>query len=463
MNEPALNPSPESQSLWYYADAANEPVGPLPMDVLQRLAGVGVISPETHVLEKGGTEWKKFASIVPPPACAETEPASADIPLSSAAVPAKVIAADGIKQGRSVSVAWLPAPTSRKEKLQIAAFLAVLVIAYVFIRFVSDRPSKNSIDAESADVKNGDTRQSEPAKKAETIRPIFQHEAAYWLKDFSILAKKLDSLVDLLNSDRPMPTTVDGYAKLVTTKEVRFKANSDLKALTARIAEVEQANKAGNAYAKVAEDVRFALTELVGVVDDFESFVNQPENRVQAARNLKEHLATMKKVARDAEARYRETSSMAGFELIEKKEYKRWLDQGREHAERLAALWKQLEQNQPSKADGDRLLTALLGQGQTLFANYQKWTGTVWVREASISDPRQMDRLIQHVELEDKLEHLFALSSVGPTDFGYTWASQNEMAGNPDLVQGHKFSVETLERLAKIVEEAQREFDALTH
>ena len=96
-NEPALNLSPESQSLWYYADAANEPVGPLPMDVLQRLAGVGVISPETHVLEKGGTEWKKFASIVPPPARAETNPAPAEVALSSAVVPAKENAADGIK------------------------------------------------------------------------------------------------------------------------------------------------------------------------------------------------------------------------------------------------------------------------------------------------------------------------------------------------------------------------------
>ena len=89
-----MNPSPES--LWYYADAANQPVGPLPMDVLQRLAGVGVISPETHVLEEGGIEWKKFASIVPPPACAEMKPASADIPLSSAAVPAKENAAAGL-------------------------------------------------------------------------------------------------------------------------------------------------------------------------------------------------------------------------------------------------------------------------------------------------------------------------------------------------------------------------------
>lgn len=92
-----VNPSPESQSLWYYADAANQPVGPLPFSDLQQLAAAGVIQPETHVIEKDGTEWKKFALIVPPPAFAETKPASADIPLSSAAAPANESAADGFK------------------------------------------------------------------------------------------------------------------------------------------------------------------------------------------------------------------------------------------------------------------------------------------------------------------------------------------------------------------------------
>lgn len=66
----APNPSPESQPLWYYADSSNEPVGPLPMNALQRLASAGVVLPDTHVIEKGGTEWKKISAIVgfiPPP------------------------------------------------------------------------------------------------------------------------------------------------------------------------------------------------------------------------------------------------------------------------------------------------------------------------------------------------------------------------------------------------------------
>lgn len=94
MNVEPVNPSPESQSLWYYADAANQPVGPLPFSDLQQLAAAGVIQPETHIIEEGGTEWKKFASIIPLRACTETKPASADIPLSSAAVSAKENAAD---------------------------------------------------------------------------------------------------------------------------------------------------------------------------------------------------------------------------------------------------------------------------------------------------------------------------------------------------------------------------------
>ena len=94
MNADPVNPSPEAQTLWYYTDAANQPVGPLPFSDLQQLAAAEVIQPETHVIEEGGTEWKPFASVNPPPACTETKPASADIPLSSAA-PANENAEEG--------------------------------------------------------------------------------------------------------------------------------------------------------------------------------------------------------------------------------------------------------------------------------------------------------------------------------------------------------------------------------
>ena len=72
MNPDPSNPSmPAPDALWYYADASNEPLGPFPMDVLQRLAGMGVIQPQTQVIEKGGSEWREFVAVVPPPTRAE--------------------------------------------------------------------------------------------------------------------------------------------------------------------------------------------------------------------------------------------------------------------------------------------------------------------------------------------------------------------------------------------------------
>ena len=61
-------------TLWYYADASNEPVGPLPFAELERLATAGVIHAATHIIEKGGSEWKKFASVFLPPPPTRVEP-----------------------------------------------------------------------------------------------------------------------------------------------------------------------------------------------------------------------------------------------------------------------------------------------------------------------------------------------------------------------------------------------------
>ena len=74
MTEGMQPSTPAPDTLWYYADASNEAVGPLPMDVLQKLAAAGVIQPETYVIEKGASEWKKFAAVVPPFSSAEQKP-----------------------------------------------------------------------------------------------------------------------------------------------------------------------------------------------------------------------------------------------------------------------------------------------------------------------------------------------------------------------------------------------------
>ena len=65
MNEGMQPSTPAPDTLWYYADASNEPVGPLPMDVLQKLAAAEVISQETYVIKKGASEWEKFGSVAP--------------------------------------------------------------------------------------------------------------------------------------------------------------------------------------------------------------------------------------------------------------------------------------------------------------------------------------------------------------------------------------------------------------
>ena len=65
MNSESTVPPQASETLWYYADANNQPVGPLPMAELQRLAASGVISPKTQVVEEGGDAWRTFAEIIP--------------------------------------------------------------------------------------------------------------------------------------------------------------------------------------------------------------------------------------------------------------------------------------------------------------------------------------------------------------------------------------------------------------
>ena len=65
MNSESTVPPQASETLWYYADANNQPVGPLSMAALQRLAASGVISPNAHVIENGGSVWRTFAEVAP--------------------------------------------------------------------------------------------------------------------------------------------------------------------------------------------------------------------------------------------------------------------------------------------------------------------------------------------------------------------------------------------------------------
>ena len=99
MNENVAPPPRAPDSLWYYADASNAPVGPVPFVELQRLAAAGVIHAATHVIESGGSEWKKFASVLlpPPPAPVElTPPPAIQSPSHSDTQPLTVKVLGGI-------------------------------------------------------------------------------------------------------------------------------------------------------------------------------------------------------------------------------------------------------------------------------------------------------------------------------------------------------------------------------
>ena len=57
-------PTPEKETLWFYTNAQNQPVGPVSLSELQRLAAAGVVAPDIHVIEEGGAEWKTFDSVI---------------------------------------------------------------------------------------------------------------------------------------------------------------------------------------------------------------------------------------------------------------------------------------------------------------------------------------------------------------------------------------------------------------
>lgn len=71
--------SPHADSLWFYADAHNQPVGPLPFRTIQTLATAGVIQPGTQVVESGRADWRVFAEITTRPLSPPPSPHSAPL------------------------------------------------------------------------------------------------------------------------------------------------------------------------------------------------------------------------------------------------------------------------------------------------------------------------------------------------------------------------------------------------
>ena len=75
--------SPPPNSLWFYADASNQPVGPVPFAELEKFVTAGVIQPKTQVFEKGGGEWRAFATIAPAPTAQTVAPRTQPMPANA--------------------------------------------------------------------------------------------------------------------------------------------------------------------------------------------------------------------------------------------------------------------------------------------------------------------------------------------------------------------------------------------
>jgi len=58
-------PRPNSQINYYYADANNQPVGPLSAEQIHALYQVGEITLDTLVIPEGATDWHRYRNIAP--------------------------------------------------------------------------------------------------------------------------------------------------------------------------------------------------------------------------------------------------------------------------------------------------------------------------------------------------------------------------------------------------------------
>lgn len=55
--------SPQNPDSWFYADANNQPVGPLPLNALQQLFSAGIITSHTLVIPEGGETWQHLSDV----------------------------------------------------------------------------------------------------------------------------------------------------------------------------------------------------------------------------------------------------------------------------------------------------------------------------------------------------------------------------------------------------------------
>lgn len=483
-----------SNERWYYSqgEAVN---GPFSLPELLQKAAQGVLNSETLVVPEGSEDWRPFSAIVPanknPQEEVETASQKAEppsIPLESAEVlPNDTAEKPGSKKLRDkffeapAASSEKPAPNNKDALKGCGALVLLFVVAAVLWhhwRFLLTMGgflgvwygfASSSLQAKRSKVYSvgggfvlgllammllrscvgtdgiGSTAESVATnvKTPGIVGPIFQHEAAYSLKQLTEQFSKLESLVNLVNSDRPLPTTIDGYARLTTTQDIRKDAQYYLDLLSKRLAEVKRVDKAANGYAKVVFEVERGFAILLLSIGDLETFVNDPSNRIQAARSMKNRLSTIRQSISAANEMYHEASKMAGIELVEAGEYKAWFDKVRQCADRFSEMWKELDQSQASANDNAKRLNTLQAEGKALCDSFDRWLSDVRQKENSITDANQMDRLIQHDDLEGELSAIFTAL---------------ESTIELDLSDDRKDRIEVLGFMAQRIEDARRKF-----
>ena len=190
-------PSAETEVLWFYTDAQNQPVGPVPFSELQRLAAAGFVGPHTHVIEEGGVEWKVFGLVAP-----TIEPSP---PLAVSTPPQKppprrwpTILALVLFYPVGLLLLWRTrAFTSKTKKILAATFLPLFLIA-IF--------SRHSEGSGKAPPKVGERRRLAPNSW------VFADEKAYTDYTAAKTANDTAKLAELNKSNRAFLLRKGGFS-----------------------------------------------------------------------------------------------------------------------------------------------------------------------------------------------------------------------------------------------------------
>jgi hypothetical protein len=102
---------------YYYANAANQPAGPVTLDELQQLLARGEITPATNIIPVGETVWRPLSTLLPAGSATTTTTASSTV--SPSTVPTPPIPTTAAPAFKPADVAKLPTI--------LATFIGVLI------------------------------------------------------------------------------------------------------------------------------------------------------------------------------------------------------------------------------------------------------------------------------------------------------------------------------------------------